>query len=153
MHSSCFEPNSLRKPFKHIYIYIYIYIVALVIAIYSASIVDKTTHLCRLDYHNTTPPEKVIKYPYANLLLSMSLTISTFVNPSKLPQNKNTYLRYLWSAWRSTLLHPNTPLDQRPTHNSNYMGYIQSCIYHATHDQTPHGWGVRNTFHLLILFI
>ena len=76
----------------------YIYIVALVIAIYSASIVDKTTHLCRLDYHDTTPPEKVIKYPYANILLSMSLTIFTFVNPSKLPQNKNTYLSYLLSA-------------------------------------------------------
>ncbi|GAB2284334.1 hypothetical protein Dimus_039662 [Dionaea muscipula] len=45
----------------------------------SASVVDKATHFCNLDCHDTAPPAKVIKYPEVDFLESRSLAISASV--------------------------------------------------------------------------
>ena len=66
---SCFKPNSWRNRFNQS-----ISLPASLAVIYSASVVDKTTHFCNLDYHDTAPPAKVNKYPDVNFLPSMSPT-------------------------------------------------------------------------------
>ena len=55
-YSSCCIPSSLKNVFIHTNSF-----PASVTAIYSASVVDKATHFCSLDCHDTAPPAKVNK--------------------------------------------------------------------------------------------
>jgi len=69
---------------------------------YSASVVDKATHLCNLDCQDTTPPAKVVRCPYVNFLESTSSAMSASVYltniGSSLPKHKHLLvlsLKYL----------------------------------------------------------
>jgi hypothetical protein len=44
-----------------------------------ASVVDKATHFCSFDCHDTAPPENVIKNPEVDFLESISPAISASV--------------------------------------------------------------------------
>jgi hypothetical protein len=54
-----------------------IYLQAYVIAMNYAFVVDKATHFCSFDYHDTAPPKNVIKNLEVYFLQSMSPAIST----------------------------------------------------------------------------
>ena len=94
---SYFTLNSSRKFFIH-----KVSLQPSVIPIYSASVVDKTTHYWSLDCHETAPPAKVNKYLDMNFLELTSLAISTSVYTCNtclsLPKHKHVLevpLRYL----------------------------------------------------------
>ena len=65
---SCFKPNSWSNRFNQS-----ISLPASLAAIYSTLVVDKATHFCNLDYHDTAPPAKVNKYTDVDFLPSRSL--------------------------------------------------------------------------------
>ena len=52
---------------------------AFVAAMNLASVVDKTTHFYSFDFHETAPPENVIRYPDVDFLESTSPAISASV--------------------------------------------------------------------------
>ena len=75
---------------------------ALFAAMYSDSVVDKVTHFCNLDCHDTAAPQNVNKYPEVDFLLSRSPANSASVKPSKTgsdpPKDKHNFevpLKYL----------------------------------------------------------
>ena len=131
LYSSCCRPNFWRSRFNH-----NISFPASEAAMYSASVVDKATHFCNLDCHETAYPTKVNRNPDVDFLPSRSPAISASIKPSKIgsapPKHKHIF-KVPFKYWRIHLT----------ASQCSFLGLARNLL------TTPTAWAIFGRVHTI----